>query len=70
LASHFNKIQLHHRSCGRKSENKTKTAKRFPNCNCSGVFACKVDWMTFDDVYIDLIVKGEIISICEDIDGF
>jgi hypothetical protein len=26
--------------------------------------------MTFDDVYIDLIVKGEIISIREDIDGF
>jgi hypothetical protein len=34
------------------------------------IFAYKVDWLTFDDVYLDLIVKGEIISICEDINGF
>jgi hypothetical protein len=26
--------------------------------------------MTFDDVYLDLIVNGDFISICEDIDGF
>jgi len=34
------------------------------------IFAYKVDWFTFDDVYLDLIVNGEIISMCEDIDGF
>lgn len=26
------------------------------------IFAYKVDWFAFDDVHIDLIVKGEIIS--------
>jgi hypothetical protein len=34
------------------------------------IFAYKVDWFTFDDVHIDLIVKNEIISIREDINGF
>lgn len=34
------------------------------------VFAYKLDWITFDDVYIDLIVNGEIISVCEYINGF
>lgn len=34
------------------------------------IFVYKLDWITFDDVYIDLIVNGEIISVCEDINGF
>jgi hypothetical protein len=34
------------------------------------VFAHKVDRITIDDVYIDLIVNGAIIGVCEDIDGF
>lgn len=50
--------------------NFTNGAEEINWSDIESVFAHKRDWLTFDDVYIDLIVKGEIISICEDIDGF
>jgi hypothetical protein len=48
----------------------TNGAEEIAWVDIESVFAYKVDWMTFDDVHINLIVKGEIVNIREDIDGF